>query len=114
MCYAINDYKEALSVTREHATGFERFPYLSNLSIISPFNGQVEYTNLKKQIENATNSINKEILNNFLSDSLLSEYISDTLVDWVIKNKPISSPIRDKKSVLNGYRKLIVDALISD
>lgn len=112
--YAIKDYKEQISVANGYATGFERFPYLSNLSIISPFKGLEEYTTFKEKIKQATDISQTSNLKNVLTDNLLSEYITDALIEWVIEYKPEGFPTRDKKSILNGYRLLIIDALQTD
>ncbi|NBB31808.1 ATP-binding protein [Cellulophaga sp. BC115SP] len=112
--YAVNEYKEQLSVENSYASGFEIFPFLSNLSIISPFRDLDEYKTFKFRIEHSTDISNRMNVENILTDSLLSEYISDTLIDWVIENKPKGSNPRDRRSVLDGYKNLIIDALMSD
>lgn len=112
--YAINEYKEQLSVENGYASGFERFPFLSNLSIISPFKDLDEYKTFKFRIEHSAGVSNITNIENILTEGLLSEYISDTLIDWVIENKPKGSNPRNRRSVLDGYKKLIIDALKFD
>lgn len=109
--YAVKKYKAQLCVENSYPTGFERFPYLSNLSIISPFKGFDEYVEFKEKIKSLTNITNSGNLKNVLTDSLLSEHITDALINWVIEYKPKGFPNRDRKSVLNGYRTLIIDIL---
>ncbi|HEX5001777.1 MAG TPA: hypothetical protein VFW78_04720 [Bacteroidia bacterium] len=112
--YAIKQYMAQLCIENSYPTGFERFPFLSNRSIISPFKGFNEYNAFKEKIKSSTNIENIENVKNALNDNLLSEYITDALIDWVIENKPKDFPSRDRKSVLDGYRILIIDILQSN
>lgn len=109
--YAVKQYDAQICIENSYATGFERFPYLSNRSIISPFKGFEEYVSFKERIMSSTDITKSNNLKNALTDNILSEYITDALIDWVIEHKPKDFPDRNKKSVLEGYRTLIIDIL---
>ncbi len=101
--YASKKYKSELAIKNNYASGFEHFPYLSDLSIVSPFKNFEHYLKIKSEIKDG-NLVQK------LTDDYLLTFISDLLIDWVIKYKPAGIE-RSKSDVLNGYRKLIMDLI---
>jgi hypothetical protein len=112
--YCIDKYRNQLSVVNNYPSGFESFPYLSSESVISPFKSKIILDHFKEELKHIIGQPDREILREALTNSLLSEYISQNLIDWVIENKPMDISKRDKNDVIEGYRSLIVDILISD
>ncbi|MES2396189.1 MAG: ATP-binding protein [Bacteroidota bacterium] len=106
--YSNEKYDKYLAIQNQYATGFEHFPYLSNKSIISPFKDLEEYKSIKEKLSGSKD------LNKILTNDFLSGFITDSLIDWVIENKPNGSVVRNKETILNAYKDLIIAFIEND
>jgi len=108
--YASAKYSESIAVLNVRETGFERFPYLSRSSIISPFKNIEEYNLLITEIKSVLPTLEKEKVMAYLTDSIIKKYVTKTLSDWILSNAPSDSK-RNFKKVIEGYRELISDMI---
>ncbi len=108
--YIPQKYSEQLSVLNEYNSGFERFPYLSKSSLISPFANKEQFSDVANRYGLTKD---RDSIKELLTNEILKTYITDSLIEWIILNNPDSSIIRTSDSILDSYRELIIDMIIN-
>jgi hypothetical protein len=105
--YSILPYCNLLSVKNTFKGGFERFPYLSSHSIVSPFKN-------KKQADSVLESLNKvklsgSKLHNFIMEEHIDTLITQKIIDNIKENRVFNQSEIDNTKIKNEYAKLIAD-----
>ncbi|WP_037321801.1 ATP-binding protein [Salegentibacter sp. Hel_I_6] len=102
--YSNQKYDKSISIKNSFASGFERFPFLSKKSIISPFGSKKEFIEFRAKMDSG--NWEKSVTYN-----IVKELIPDSLIAWVKKYKPEEISERKTETIIEGYRKLIIDIL---
>jgi len=102
--YAIKPFASRLAVVNNWFTGFERFPYLSRTSIISPFT-------INSTIQNDISELlEKDVVTIEHVNNTFSQLIPIKLIDWVIENN--ANKIKpSKEEVKTEYLNIILEYL---
>lgn len=111
--YSIDKYAESLSVYNQYGSGFERFPYLSNTSIISPFSSLENFEEFYSRLNLDKSVYEFDEIKSLISISTVNDVVKPTLIKWVQENKIGESKERSVEDIIVAYHSLIVEIVLA-